>query len=53
MRRIYGAIYIGRGQVLTRIDKRGACIAVDETGAELPEEVRIAQILQDQILNTI
>jgi methylmalonyl-CoA mutase cobalamin-binding subunit len=36
----------GRGKVLTRIDKRGACIAVDENGVELPEEVRISQILQ-------
>jgi methylmalonyl-CoA mutase cobalamin-binding subunit len=42
----------GRGQVITRIDKRGACIAVDEAGAELPEEARIARIVQDQILNT-
>jgi hypothetical protein len=31
------------GRVLTRIDRRGACIAVDEAGNELPEERRAAQ----------
>jgi hypothetical protein len=35
----------GTGQVLTRIDRRGACIPVDETGTELPEEVRVSHIL--------
>jgi methylmalonyl-CoA mutase cobalamin-binding subunit len=36
----------GRGQVITRIDRRGACLAVDETGAELPEGLRVSRILQ-------
>ena len=32
-----------RGQVVTKIDKRGACIAVDPaTGQPLPEEERLA-----------
>jgi len=35
----------GRGQIVTRIDRRGACVAVDPTtGRELPEQERIAVI---------
>ncbi len=35
------------GQIVTRIDKRGACIAVDpQTGHPLSERERIAQLLQ-------
>jgi methylmalonyl-CoA mutase cobalamin-binding subunit len=37
----------GRGEVMTRIDKRGACVPIDENGVELSEEIRISQILQD------
>ena len=35
----------GRGQVVTRIDRRGACVAVDPaTGRELSEQERIAAL---------
>jgi len=34
-----------RGQIVTRIDPRGACVAVDPaTGRALPEEERIASL---------
>jgi len=34
-----------RGEIMTRIDARGACVAVDPaTGRELPEEERIASL---------
>ena len=40
----------GRGQVVTRIDQRGACVAVDAaTGRELSERERIAAISERRI----
>jgi methylmalonyl-CoA mutase cobalamin-binding subunit len=36
----------GLGKVITRFDRRGACIAVDESGNELTEEVRTALVLK-------
>jgi hypothetical protein len=34
----------GRGQVITRIDARGACVAVDATGQPLSEAQRLARL---------
>jgi hypothetical protein len=35
----------GRGQVVTQIDKRGACVAIDKTGHPLREARRLAELL--------
>lgn len=41
----------GRGQIITRIDKRGACVAVDpQTGDPMREQVRIA-LLNNQAIS--
>jgi methylmalonyl-CoA mutase cobalamin-binding subunit len=41
----------GRGQIITRIDKRGACVAVDlHTGDPIREQVRITS-LNDQTIS--
>ena len=34
-----------RGQVITRIDRRGACVAVDADGEPLPEAARLARLV--------
>jgi hypothetical protein len=34
-----------RGQILTRVDERGACVVVDEQGRTLPEAERTARLL--------
>ncbi len=34
----------GRGQVVTRMDERGACVAVDRNGQPLTEAARIADL---------
>ena len=40
----------GRGQIIARIDKRGACIAVDpQTGDPMREQVRIALLNNQDI----
>lgn len=41
----------GRGQIISRIDKRGACIAVDfHTGDPISEDVRIASLNNPAII---
>lgn len=35
----------GRGQVITRVDERGACVAVDAAGRPLSEAQRLAELM--------